>query len=74
LWLHYIDFEASRGNNEAAKNVLYRAIRAVPWYKEVWLRSIKAGQILELHEIVDLLQLMTEKELRLRTELPQFQQ
>lgn len=73
LWHQYILFEVSRQNWEAAKNVLYRAIRAVPWYKEIWLAAIDAlGGYLHISEIMDILNLMVEKELRLRVDLPIF--
>ncbi|KAI9313832.1 NRDE-2, necessary for RNA interference-domain-containing protein [Dichotomocladium elegans] len=67
IWRLYIDHEVRTKNLERAKALYYRAVRACPWSKELYLLGIQAlSRSLtekELHEIVSL---MMEKEIRLR--------
>ena len=42
IWKWYLSFEASSGGRmETAKQIFYRAIRACPWSKTVWMRGLK---------------------------------
>lgn len=68
LWRYYINYEVSKKNLHIAKGIFYRAIRFVPWSKNLWMDSMreplrKQFTSTELH---DLLTLMTEKEIRIR--------
>jgi len=66
LWHQYILFEIGRGNTDGAKNVFYRAIRAVPWYKPVWLEAVKSlSDCFNSAELHDLIKSMIEKEIRI---------
>lgn len=71
LWIRYVQFEVRRKGPSGARDVFYRAVRAVPWCKELWLESLRALlAAFELAEVHEMLRLMTEKELRFRTPLP----
>jgi len=71
LWKYYMEFELKQNNLDNAKGIFYRAVRTVPWCKSVWLMSVNylrlSFTVTELH---DILQLMSEKELRIRITPP----
>jgi tetratricopeptide (TPR) repeat protein len=72
LWQSYIAYEVQRKRYDDAKNILYRAIKAVPWMKNLYLSSIKLlANHIEASEITELIHLLSEKELRLRV-IPPF--
>jgi hypothetical protein len=55
-----------------AKGLLYRAIRCCPWAKSLWMGFLdRLGPYLRPDEIGDLLALLAEKEIRLRS-IPDF--
>jgi hypothetical protein len=68
LWRFYVHYELATGDVRSALRVFFRAVRAVPWCKAQWqdlfatelLREASAAQVREV------LQLMDEKEVRLR--------
>lgn len=83
LWRFYLDFEISMRDFELAKRVYFRAIRRVPWSKLIWCvcsllfaanPSDRTDAVAKLRssfsrqELGELLQLMMEKELRVRTD------
>lgn len=69
LWAYFISFEIQRKNVTGARDTFYRAIRSVPWNKDIWLTCIeKLSECFDMSEIGDFLKLITEKELRLRTD------
>lgn len=78
-----MDFEISMREFELAKRVYFRAIRRVPWSKLIWSvlsvvvfcsNSCRTDAVAKLRslfsrqELGELLQLMIEKELRVRTD------
>eukprot|EP01125_Pyxidicula_operculata_P006298 TRINITY_DN2182_c3_g1_i5.p1 TRINITY_DN2182_c3_g1~~TRINITY_DN2182_c3_g1_i5.p1 ORF type:complete len:724 (-),score=193.33 TRINITY_DN2182_c3_g1_i5:1827-3998(-) len=68
LWHNYLLFEISKQNWEEAKNLFYRAIRSVPWYKPIWLECVRSLlPAFDNVEVQDLIRLMAEKELRLHS-------
>lgn len=67
LWRCYIQFHIHRNETEEAKRIFFRAIRAVPFSKSVWILCTKLG--LSDDETTELLQLMLEKEIRLRVSI-----
>jgi hypothetical protein len=80
LWLYYMDIlasrkrpeEISRFSNHAFSDsgrVLYRAVNACPWSKELWLKAADLREVMGKTEIVELLQTAQQKELRLRVDL-----
>eukprot|EP01102_Stenamoeba_stenopodia_P010967 TRINITY_DN3350_c0_g1_i1.p1 TRINITY_DN3350_c0_g1~~TRINITY_DN3350_c0_g1_i1.p1 ORF type:complete len:925 (-),score=230.31 TRINITY_DN3350_c0_g1_i1:64-2571(-) len=70
IWRAYLSFEVARGNGESAKRVYFRAVRDVPWCKKLWMDcvSLQKGAVSD-QEIKTLIDIMSEKELRLRKNL-----
>jgi len=64
LWKEYIKFEVG---NDNGKLVYSRAYRNIPWSKDIWISGpIYLNQSLEVDELEEIMQLMTEKEIRQR--------
>lgn len=79
LWLKFLSHEAARYTPElktftqssSARDAFYRAVRSCPWSKRVWLEGIEVlAKIFDVVELHDLLALISEKELRLKFEMP----
>eukprot|EP00898_Chlorokybus_atmophyticus_P000447 jgi/Chlat1/1402/Chrsp12S01975 len=70
LWRAYIAFLQSLGRNDAARRAFFRAIHICPWSKELWLDGFRrlAG-VLSAKELSELMDIMKDKELRLRTDV-----
>ena len=71
IWQSYLNFEIAHGTVAKAKRIFYRAINACPQAKDVWL-SCARPPLLSLFsrtEVDGLLEVMTEKELRLHADL-----
>mmetsp|Transcript_19060 Transcript_19060/g.31227 ORF Transcript_19060/g.31227 Transcript_19060/m.31227 type:complete len:523 (+) Transcript_19060:368-1936(+) len=70
LWRLYMRFELGCKNPSAAVRIYYRALKACPWARNVWMecfRLLRSHMLnIDLAGIVDLMQ---EKELRVRTTL-----
>ncbi|XP_069493555.1 nuclear exosome regulator NRDE2 [Ambystoma mexicanum] len=68
LWRLYLHFTVSLGNKERAKGLYYKALQNCPWAKVLYLDAVEyfPGQ---LQEILDL---MTEKELRVRVPMEEL--
>ncbi|XP_020039296.1 nuclear exosome regulator NRDE2 isoform X3 [Castor canadensis] len=62
LWRMYLKFLVSLGNKERSKGVFYKALQNCPWAKVLYMDAVEHFPN-ELQEILDL---MTEKELRVR--------
>ncbi|XP_029806628.1 protein NRDE2 homolog isoform X2 [Suricata suricatta] len=62
LWRMYLNFLVSLGNRERSKGVFYKALQSCPWAKTLYLDAVEYFPE-ELQEVLDL---MTEKELRVR--------
>ncbi|XP_039088458.1 nuclear exosome regulator NRDE2 [Hyaena hyaena] len=62
LWRMYLNFLVSLGNRERSKGVFYKALQSCPWAKVLYLDAVEYFPE-ELQEVLDL---MTEKELRVR--------
>ncbi|XP_059504943.1 nuclear exosome regulator NRDE2 isoform X1 [Stegostoma tigrinum] len=69
LWRMYLNFMVTQGNIEKIKGVFYRALQECPWAKVLYLDAVRhlPGQ---LQEILDL---MTEKEIRIRVPLEELE-
>ncbi|KAI9487708.1 MAG: NRDE-2, necessary for RNA interference-domain-containing protein [Benjaminiella poitrasii] len=68
LWKCYIQFELSQNNLERARSLFYRSVKECPWSKELYILGIKSfGKTMNEKELNDLVSLMMEKEIRLRT-------
>jgi len=69
LWRFYLDFEISTSNENGAKRAYFRAVRRVPWSKLLWTDCVsKLRAFYTNEELEELLHLMAEKEIRIRTD------
>ena len=70
LWMWYFDFELSRSEGSKAKAIFYRAIRACPWAKELYLLPAEGlADIMDDRELQGCYQSMVDKELRVHAPL-----
>lgn len=69
LWRMYLHFTVSLGNKERAKGLFYKALQNCPWAKVLYLDAIEYFPD-QLQEILDL---MTEKELRVRVPIEELE-
>lgn len=71
LWQLWLKLEISCGKFKSAKLLLYRAIQACPWAKNLWLQFLEAiAAFLSHSEVEDVFNLMETKEIRLREQRP----
>ncbi|CAN9502574.1 unnamed protein product [Ophioblennius macclurei] len=68
LWRMYIHFLVSEGKVHQAKGIFYKALQNIPWTKGLYMDAVQLFPE-HLQEFVDL---MTEKELRLRLPLEEL--
>ncbi|KAM3918405.1 nuclear exosome regulator NRDE2 [Leptodactylus fuscus] len=68
LWRMYLRFMVSQGHQERSRGMFYKAIQSCPWAKVLCLDAIEYFPD-QLQELVDL---MTEKELRVRLPLEEL--
>jgi hypothetical protein len=74
LWRQYFLFELDRGGDAkeqaAARAIFYRAIRACPWVKDLYLLAFRhLGDVMKRTELREIYELLLEKELRVRVAL-----
>ncbi|XP_048217921.1 nuclear exosome regulator NRDE2 isoform X2 [Perognathus longimembris pacificus] len=69
LWRMYLQFLVSLGNKERSKGVFYKALQHCPWAKVLYMDAMEYFPD-ELQEILDL---MTEKELRVRMPMEELE-
>nr|XP_055027765.1 nuclear exosome regulator NRDE2 [Misgurnus anguillicaudatus] len=62
LWRMYLNFMVCDGNAERGSGVFYKALQEVPWVKGLYMDAVQ----LFPERVQEFLDLMTEKELRLR--------
>ncbi|XP_050990068.1 nuclear exosome regulator NRDE2 [Labeo rohita] len=62
LWRMYLNFMVCDGNLERGSGIFYKALQAVPWVKGLYMDAVQ----LFPERAQEFLDLMTEKELRLR--------
>ncbi|XP_049754866.1 nuclear exosome regulator NRDE2 isoform X2 [Elephas maximus indicus] len=62
LWRMYLNFLVSLGNKERSKGVFYKALQNCPWAKVLYMDAVEYF----MDEMQEILDLMTEKELRVR--------
>ncbi|KAL0482718.1 hypothetical protein AKO1_014264 [Acrasis kona] len=73
IWRMYMRFEVSQGNVEAAKRIFYRGIDKCPYAKILWLDCVKLfREQFSVQELKELIDLMSEKEIMMRTKLEEF--
>ncbi|XP_056282984.1 nuclear exosome regulator NRDE2 isoform X2 [Pseudoliparis swirei] len=68
LWRMYIHFLVSEGKVEKARGIFYKALQNIPWAKGLYMDAVQLFPE-HLQEFVDLI---TEKELRLRLPLEEL--
>ncbi|XP_003787030.1 protein NRDE2 homolog [Otolemur garnettii] len=68
LWRMYLNFLVSLGNKERSKGVFYKALQNCPWAKVLYMDAVEYFPE-EMQEVLDL---MTEKELRVRLPLEEL--
>ncbi|XP_071761867.2 nuclear exosome regulator NRDE2 [Centroberyx gerrardi] len=68
LWRMYMHFLVSGGNVDKARGIFYKALQNIPWAKGLYMDAVQLFPE-HLQEFVDL---MTEKELRLRLPLEEL--
>ncbi|KAJ8341255.1 hypothetical protein SKAU_G00335460 [Synaphobranchus kaupii] len=62
LWRMYLSFLVSEGNSERGRGIFYKALQEIPWVKGLYMDAVQ----LFPDRVQEFLDLMTEKELRLR--------
>jgi hypothetical protein len=72
LWRFYVHYELAVGDVRGALRVFFRAVRAVPWCKALWQELLATELVREATaaQVREVLQLMDEKEVRLRSKPP----
>ncbi|KAM4626041.1 nuclear exosome regulator NRDE2 [Polymixia lowei] len=68
VWRMYMHFLVSEGNVDKARGIFYKALQNIPWAKGLYMDAVQLFPD-HLQEFVDL---MTEKELRLRLPLEEL--
>ncbi|XP_015245421.1 PREDICTED: protein NRDE2 homolog [Cyprinodon variegatus] len=68
VWRMYIHFLVSEGKADKARGIFYKALQSIPWVKGLYMDAVQLFPE-HLQEFVDL---MTEKELRLRLPLEEL--
>ncbi|KAL8963487.1 MAG: hypothetical protein Q9193_000250 [Seirophora villosa] len=67
LWKLYLLFEFASGDMKRATGVFYRAVRACPWVKELFLLAFEyLGDVMGDRELRGVYTMMVERELRIR--------
>ncbi|KAI8918519.1 NRDE-2, necessary for RNA interference-domain-containing protein [Powellomyces hirtus] len=67
LWYLYIEFEIREGNVSKAKALFFRAIQQCPWCKDLYMLPFRVlRSVFDDDELMDIINLMEEKELRVR--------
>ena len=65
MWKLYFLFECERGGLQRARAVFYRAVRACPWAKELYLLAFeRLGKEMSIRELKGVFEMVVEKELR----------
>jgi len=72
LWRCYVQLELALGRAEVACRVLLRAVQQCPGCKALWCDALRPPLLPPMppRQLRDVVQLMPEKEIRLRTDLP----
>lgn len=74
LWRYYLRFEVGQHDEAAALRVYYRAINQIPYSKALWLDAFRLfHSTLAERDVSRLLDLMVEKEARLRNDVEEIQ-
>ncbi|KAL8715541.1 MAG: hypothetical protein Q9220_000877 [cf. Caloplaca sp. 1 TL-2023] len=70
LWKIYFLFERANGDAKRSRDVYYRAMRACPWAKEIYMLAFShLGEEMSEMELRGIYEIMVEKELRMHVPL-----
>ena len=70
MWMVYMLLEMKAGREAAARRVFLRAVHACPGRKDLWLAGLgRLGGLLSTRELKELVDIMQDRELRLRTDV-----
>ena len=70
IWKLYVQFEIDRGDQAKAKAAWWRAVRACPWVKALWMMAFEELRAaMGQDELIGVYEMMEEKELRLHVDL-----
>ncbi|XP_023745641.1 uncharacterized protein LOC111893790 isoform X2 [Lactuca sativa] len=71
LWRLYLSYEIHVTRDmSAARRIYFRAIHSCPWSKRLWLDGfVKLSSVLSAKELSDLLEVMRDKEMNVRTDV-----
>lgn len=70
LWRLYLLFEYENGDLKRTRNLFYRAVRACPWVKEIYMLAFDClANALPEEELRGVYEMMVEKELRIHVSL-----
>ncbi|RIB25556.1 NRDE-2, necessary for RNA interference-domain-containing protein [Gigaspora rosea] len=73
LWILYINFEIKYGEMNKAKAIYYRAMRECPWSKDIYMIAFKKLRAqFSLDELEELMNVLLEKEIRIRVPIEHF--
>ncbi|CAI2166652.1 9087_t:CDS:10 [Funneliformis geosporum] len=73
LWTLYINFEMTYGRNDIAKTLYYRAVRECPWSKDLYMMAFrKLRSLFTIDELEEAMNVLYEKEIRLRVSIDKF--
>ena len=65
MWKLYFLFECERGELQRARAVFYRAVRACPWVKELYLLAFEQlGKEMSIAELKGVYEMVVDRELR----------
>ncbi|XP_077999752.1 nuclear exosome regulator NRDE2-like [Glandiceps talaboti] len=69
LWRMYIQFEVLHGSKERGKSIFYRSLQHCPWAKVIYMDAVQYFP----SDLLQILDLMMEKEIRVRAPLEEIE-
>jgi hypothetical protein len=69
IWTMFVLWEHDQGSMKHARNTWWRAVRACPWAKSLWVLAWDVDGLVEKHELQGVLETMRDKEIRIRVPL-----
>jgi hypothetical protein len=68
LWVLYLRYTFSQ-DPEKAKELCLKAVRHIPWVKEIYMIALEHSELFREHELKQLLTFAEEKEIRFRNSM-----
>jgi len=71
IWKEYLKWLGKKGSLARLKQVVYRALRKLPWVKQIWALAMTSpiAKCFTKRELKDLYSLAIEKDIRIRNEI-----